>query len=177
MIRKVGSGLLVILGLFIGYVAIQSPDYRVSREVRIDASAEQIFPHLNNSKLMNDWNPWLKVDPAASISFSGPEEGVGSQTSWKGGKDVGTGSATVVESVPNRVVRTQLEYQEPYPMVQMAELEVRPAESGSIVTWSVKGRNNFVGRLICVFMNMDKHIGTTFEKGLMDLKTRVENIK
>ncbi len=42
------------------------------------------------------------------------------------------------------------------------------------MTWKVDGQNNFVGRLMCIFMNMDKMVGGMFEKGLAKLKTTVE---
>jgi hypothetical protein len=36
------------------------------------------------------------------------------------------------------------------------------------------GRNNFVAKAMCLFMNMDKMIGGQFEKGLASMKMIVE---
>jgi hypothetical protein len=36
------------------------------------------------------------------------------------------------------------------------------------------GKNNFIGRAVCLFMDMDKMVGGEFEKGLNQLKSIVE---
>ena len=177
MFKIIGIGVLVIIVALVGYAAVQPSEYFISREISIRASADKIFPHLNNAKLMNAWSPWAELDPKAKMSFTGPEEGVGSRTSWADGEQLGTGSATVVESVPNERVRTKLEYIKPFEGVQDAEMSIKPSGTGSLVIWSVRGQNNLIGRLMCMFMNMDKMVGGTFEKGLSTLKSRVESGK
>ena len=175
MIKKILIGLVVIIAVFMGYVALQPAEYTISREISINASADKIFPHVNNSKLMNDWNPWMKFDPTAKVTFSGPDAGVGTKTSWEGGEKLGTGSATVYESVTNSRVKTKLEYSEPFVMSQDAEISLTPAENQTIVRWSVSGKNNLIGRAMCIFMNMDKMVGGTFEEGLKNLKATLES--
>jgi hypothetical protein len=41
-----------------------------------------------------------------------------------------------------------------------------PAESGTRITWSMDGANDFMGKARSIFMNMDPMIGADFEKGL-----------
>jgi hypothetical protein len=83
---KVVLGLVAVITAFLVYVAFQDPSYSVSRQITISATPERIFPHINNSQRMNEWNPWSALDPDARMAFSGPAEGVGSRTSWDGGK-------------------------------------------------------------------------------------------
>ena len=116
----------------------------------------------------------MELDPQAKVTFTGPEEGVGAKTSWAGGKDLGTGSATVTESIPNSIVKTKLEYAEPFVMIQFAEITLTPNGNQTVVRWSVSGENKFIGRIFCFFMNMDEMIGGTFQKGLNKLKGIVE---
>ncbi|MEO7162816.1 MAG: SRPBCC family protein [Bdellovibrionia bacterium] len=176
MTKKKKSGLvgLAIIAAFLGYVAISPAQYIISRQIAINAPVEKIFPYLNNSKLAEQWGPWLEVDPDTKMNYSGPDSGVGSRASWAGGKQLGTGSATIVESIPNQLVRTKLEYVEPMQMIQDSVYSATPSGSQTIVTWKVTGQNNFMGRLMCVFMNMDKMVGDMFEKGLSNLKKLVE---
>lgn len=48
------------------------------------------------------------------------------------------------------------------------------AEGGkTTVTWAMYGKSNFMGRLMCLFMSMDKMCGSEFEKGLADLEKTV----
>ena len=42
------------------------------------------------------------------------------------------------------------------------------------MTWRVQGKNTFMERFMCIFVNMDKMVGGMFEKGLLNLKTLVE---
>ena len=165
--------LVVVIG-FLGYVALQPSHYTIYREVTVNAAPDVIFPYINNAQKMNSWNPWMELDPQAKITFSGPEEGVGSKTSWVGGKDLGSGTATVTESVSNVLVKTKLDYTEPFVMSQLAEISLRLEGNQTVVRWSVSGDSAFVARLFCFFMNMDKMIGGTFEKGLSKLKTLAE---
>lgn len=173
LIKIVLAVTVVIIGI-LGYAGFQSPDYQVRREIEISAAPDVIFPHLNHSQKMNDWMPWKESDPGVQMEYSGPVEGVGSKSSWASEGPMGTGNAEIVESVPNETVVTKLEYTKPMTMSQMAKFTLAPAPSGgTIVTWSVAGQNSFIGRVVCLFMNMDKMVGTQFEAGLEKLKATV----
>jgi hypothetical protein len=174
MFQKIVLPTLAILAVFLGFVALQDPNYVITREVKINAPAEKIWPYLNNSKLAEKWAPWLEVDPSAKMNYSGPSEGVGSKASWESQGQLGTGSATITESIPNQKVSTQLEYVKPYEMKQYSEYLLASNGSETTVTWKVAGKNNFMGRLVGVFMNIDKMVGGMFEKGLANLKNLAE---
>jgi uncharacterized protein YndB with AHSA1/START domain len=171
---KVILALGVVFVVFLVYVALKPSDFVITRQIAINAPAEKIFPYINNSKLMDEWNPWSKIDTKAKMSFSGPEAGVGARTSWESSGQLGVGSCTIVESVPNQLVRSKLEYVKPFEMSQDALMKITPTTGGSVLEWTVSGKNSFMGRLMCTFMNMDKMVGGTFEKGLADLKSRLE---
>lgn len=174
MFKKVAIGVAVIVGLFLVFVALKSPDFRFSRQIIIQASPEMIFPHINNSQLANAWMPWKDSDPGVVMNYSGPEEGVGSMSSWDSKGNMGTGQALVVESVPNEVVKTQLTYTKPMNMSQLAEISLKVVPEGTLVEWTVSGKNSFIGRIFCTFMNMEKMVGEEFTKGLNNLKSKVE---
>jgi hypothetical protein len=38
------------------------------------------------------------------------------------------------------------------------------------VTWAMHGPMPFISKIMCVFIDMDKMVGSDFEKGLADLK-------
>lgn len=174
---KIILAVAVVLVLLLGAAALQPSDYNVSRDITINASAEKIFPHLNNQKLAEKWGPWTEVDPQAKMVYEGPDEGVGAKASWDSTGQLGTGSATIVESVPNEKVGIKLEYTKPMVMNQNSLYLVKSEGDHSVVTWSVSGKNSFLGRLMCLFMDMDKVVGGMFEKGLSNLKTVVEASK
>ncbi len=174
MVKKIAAGLGGVLLLLIVYAALKSPDYKVMREITINAPAQKIFPYLNNSKMAEKWGPWLETDPGAKMVYSGPDAGVGSRTSWDSKGQLGTGSATITESVPNERVLIRLEYTKPMEMIQDSVYAIRPIGNQSIVSWSVTGKNSFMGRFMCMFFDMDKMVGSMFEKGLKNLKGLME---
>ncbi len=171
---KIGLGVLVLLAGFLGFVAVQPEDYVISRDILINAPVEKIFPYLNDSRMANQWAPWTEIDPQAKMEYSGPEAGVGAQTSWSGEGQLGTGSATIVESVLNQRIAIKLQYVKPMNMTQDAEYLMQSVGNQTQVTWKVKGKNSFLGRAICVFMDMDQVVGGMFEKGLSNLKKLTE---
>ena len=169
--------MITIIASVLIYAAMQSPDYTISREITINAPADKIFPYLNNPKLAEQWAPWNEIDPDAKMLHTGPDAGVGARTSWDAGKQLGTGSATIVQSIANQRVSIRLEYTKPMQMVQDAEYLIVPAAGQSQVTWLVRGQNTYMGRVMCIFFNMDKIVGGMFEKGLLKLKTLIESQK
>ncbi len=166
--------ILVLLLGFLAYVATRPSQMQISRELVIGASPEAIFPFVNSSRRADEWMPWRDDDPQVKMVYSGPEEGVGSTSSWTSVGRMGVGQAVIVESVKNQVVKTQLSYTKPMQMSQLAEFSLKPVEGGTLVRWSVFGKNSFVGRFFCVFMDMEKIVGGNFEKGLRTLKGKVE---
>jgi hypothetical protein len=43
------------------------------------------------------------------------------------------------------------------------------------MTWAMTGENNFIGKVFGLFMNMDKMVGSDFERGMANLKPIVES--
>src|SRR3954463_5506675 len=121
MIKKLLLGLAAAIGLLLIYAGMSPADYIISRAVTIQAPPEKIFLHMNNSKLAEKWGPWTEVDPAAKMVYSGPDAGVGAKTSWDSRGQLGTGSATIVESVPNQKIGIALEYTKPMAMTQHSD--------------------------------------------------------
>ncbi len=176
MITYIIAGLLLLVGIALIFAFYQPTEYLISREVIIDKTAESIYPYINNSKMMNTWAPWPEIDPQLEMKYSGPEFGVGATSSWDSPGKMGAGSAIVIESLTNQMVRTQLEYTRPFPMKQIAEISISPMGTQSKVKWSVRGQNLFVQRVVCLVMNMDKMVGGSFEVGLSKLKSIVESL-
>jgi hypothetical protein len=103
--------------------------------------------------------------------------GTGAIYAWAGNKEVGEGRMTITESRPNDLIRIKLEFFKPFAGNSIAEFTFKPEANQTAVTWSMAGENNFMAKAIHLFMNMDKMIGSQFEKGLADMKAVVEGAK
>lgn len=177
MRKKLLTALAVVAALivvFVIVVAMQPSTFRISRSATMSAPAATVFPHVNELKKWQPWSPWMKLDPNAKSTFEGPEGGKGAVMTWAGNNEVGEGKMTIIESRPNELVRFRLEFYKPMAGTSEAEFTFKPGGNQTTVTWSMSGTNNFIGRAMCMVMNMDKMVGGQFENGLASLKSLVE---
>lgn len=173
-------GLLAIvvgLGIFAGVVAMQPEELRVERKITIAAPPADVFPHVDDFHKWDAWSPWAKLDPNAKNTFEGPSAGKGAILKWEGNKDVGKGSMTILESQPPEKIRIKLDFVEPMEDTSMVDFTFKADGDKTIVTWTMHGKNNFVGKAFCLIMNAEKMIGEKFEEGLTTLKATVESKK
>lgn len=171
---KVTSAFALIIAVFLVYVARKPSHQVIARSTVINAAPDKVFPYINNRTIANRWNPFLQQDTTAKITVSGPEVGVGAKTSWQDGKDLGTGSAEVIEVVPNDHLVVRLVYEKPFEMTQTASYWLEAIGHQTKVTWKVEGDATFLAKLMCTFMNPEEMVGEAFLKGLGQLKTMVE---
>src|SRR5205823_5065992 len=78
-----------IIVAFLIIVAIQPSNYRVARSIVIAAPQDAVFPHMNELKKWEAWNPWGKADPNMKLTYGSPVSGVGANYSWAGNNEVG----------------------------------------------------------------------------------------
>lgn len=174
MILKILLGLVALVVILLLVVATRPTDFRYSRSLVIAAPPEVLFGQINDLHKFQDWNPWAKVDPAAKIEYTGPATGVGAAYSWDGNNDVGAGVMTIVESKPNELVRARMDFKKPMEATHDAVFTFQPEGDKTLVTWSMSGKNNFMGKAFGLFVDCDKMVGDQFAKGLATLKTLTE---
>ncbi len=174
MLKKILIVIGVIVVAFVIIVALQPAEFHVARTATVAAPAEVVFAQVNELKKWEAWSPWVKIDPAMKQTYEGPASGIGAISRWAGNNQVGEGSMTITESRPNELLRFTLEYIKPMAGTSTAEFSFRPEGNQTSITWSMSGRNNFIAKAMCLFMNMDKMVGGQFEKGLAQLKSITE---
>jgi hypothetical protein len=130
-------------------IIIQPSEYRVSRTLGMAAPAPDIFA-----------------------------AGKGAIFAWSGNSKVGEGRMTLLESVPDNLVRARTDFVKPFIGSSYSEFVLRPQDSGTVVSWTIVGENDFIGKAMCLVISMDKMLGGEMEKGLASIKGLVEaNIK
>lgn len=170
----IGGGALVLLfGGFGAYVAMQPADYHIEREKVLTASPEQVMPHLTDLEAFTQWNPWDELDPDMDKTFSDPPSGEGAYYTWSGNDDVGKGRMDIIEVTDTRVTY-ELEFIEPFASVATTWVELEGTDDGTQATWAMEGDNDFMGKAVGVFMDMDAMIGKDFDKGLDKLEQRTK---
>jgi uncharacterized protein YndB with AHSA1/START domain len=178
MVRKVLLGIagaVVALAILLAIVvSIQPSDFRISRSAKIAASPAAVFAQVNDYHNWDAWSPWAKLDPNAKVTFEGPTSGKGAKFAWAGNDKVGEGRQEIIESRPDELIRIKLDFEKPFKATSTAEFTFKPEGDQTLVTWSMMGKNDFMGKAISLIMDCDKMVGGDFEKGLASMKTVVE---
>ena len=169
MIAKILIGLAAVIAIFLVVVATRPATFRVERSASLAAAPQTLFEHVNDHHKFLVWNPFLKLDQNAKITYSGPDAGVGAACAWDGNKEVGAGSCTIVESKPGELVRCRMDWKRPMEGTATVDFTFKPNGDKTVVTWAMYGQNGFMGKLVSLFIDCDKMCGPQFEKGLANL--------
>lgn len=170
MLKKILIGLAVVVIGFFGYAATRPSEYHVERSAGIAAPAEIVFSQIGDLRKWAAWSPWEQLDPNMKKTFEGPDHGVGASYAWQGNDQVGKGKMTIAKEEPPRLIGIRLEFIEPFASVADTTFTLTPNSSEQTkVTWAMDGKNNLVGKAFGIFMDMDKMVGSDFEKGLAQL--------
>lgn len=171
---KIILGIVVLAIVVVLVLAAMKPDvFGLERSAQIKAPPDRIFGLINDFHRWAAWSPWEKMDPAMQRTFSGEPSGKGAVYAWKGNKKVGEGRMEILESSPSRIV-IQLDFVAPFEAHNTAEFTLTPAAGETVVNWSMQGSTPFVGKIMHVFMNMDRMVGKDFETGLANMKAQTE---
>ena len=171
MLKKILYVILALVGVLLAVGFVLPRQVHVERSVSIDKPAAELFPLANSLRRFNEWSPWVDIDPAAKITFAGPDSGVGASMHWAGNSKVGTGTDTIVESVPDRHVGLELDFGQGK---AKSSIDLAPATAGTKVTWTLDmdlGAGP-IGRYFGLFL--DGMIGPDYERGLGRLKALAE---
>ncbi|MBI3450851.1 MAG: SRPBCC family protein [Acidobacteria bacterium] len=170
MLKKILVGVVVLIAALVVVIALQPDHYSVSRSASIAAPASAVFARVNDLAAWDAWSPWKKLDPLARITISSPSAGQGASMSWAGNSEIGEGTMTILESRPDALVVSEQKFVKPFEGTARSHFTFAAEGSGTKVTWTMEGENNFIGKAVCLVMNMDKTIGPAFEEGLGNLK-------
>jgi hypothetical protein len=177
MIKKALIFLAVaILGLA-GYVAMQPDNFRIERRMIVNAPPQDVFAQVNDFRKWDDWSPWAKLDPDATVAFEGPRAGPGAVFKWAGNAKIGQGTMTLVANKPGEFVRVDVEFVKPFEGRSTSEFTFRPQGDRTQVTWTSQGPMTFLSKAMCLIMNMEKVLGPDMEKGLVQMKNVAEGRK
>src|SRR6202165_3636381 len=172
----------VVLAIAIAVIpvlAATKPDRSsIQRATAVKAPPERIFPLINDFHQWGSWSPYENKDPAMKRSFSGAADGKGAVYGWEGNKNVGSGRMEILDtSKPSKIV-IKLDFFTPFEGHNTAEFTMLPQGDATNlttnVTWLMHGPTPFMGKIMHVFINMDRMVGKDFEIGLANLKKLTE---
>ena len=173
MLKKIGLSLLAAVVLLAVVSFFLPSTVKVERSTVVKASAETVFNQVNTFKAWEGWSPWKEQDPQMTNEYSGSESGAGAVSSWKSPK-MGDGTQTIVASTPYSTITTELDFNRGNKPTCNWKFEETP--EGTKVSWdfNVDLGMNPIARYMGLMMN--NAIGTSYEKGLDNLKKVCESM-
>lgn len=174
MLKMIAIVVAVLVAGVLLFAATRPDSFRVQRQTIVKAPAEKILPLITNLRGWPAWSPYEKKDPAMKRTFGGTESGKGATYAWDGNKEVGSGSMEITDVTPPTQVKIKLDFLKPMEGHSLATFTLEPKGDSTIVEWAMDGPQPFISKVMCLFLNMDKMIGTDFEVGLASLKGLAE---
>jgi uncharacterized protein YndB with AHSA1/START domain len=169
-----GIALVVLIAGVLVVVATRPDTFRVQRSTDIKAPPERIFALINDFDRWSAWSPYEKKDPAMKRTRGGAAAGKGAVYAWEGNKDVGMGRMEIADAAPPTKITIKLDFTKPFEAHNIVEFTMVPAGDATRVTWAMHGPQPYIGKLVGLFLNMDRMVGRDFEAGLANLKTAAE---
>ena len=164
---------IMVLGVLL-FAASKPDTLTVQRSCSIQASPDKVFGLLNDFHNWKLWVPQDREDPNMIRTFGGAPSGIGALSEWTSSGSAGAGKMSITESVPPQKVSVTVDFARPFRAHNVNEFTVEPDGSSVRVTWSMHGSNLYIMKLMSVFVNMDKVLGSHFETGLKNLKAVAE---
>lgn len=154
--------------------------FTVTRDTVIAAPAADVYALVVDLAKWTDWSPWEGLDPDLQRTYSSDTAGVGASYGWKGNRKVGQGSMTITDVEEAAKIVIDLRFLKPFKAenvttITFAEVDGGTPECKTTVTWSMTGPLTLIGKIMGIFMSMDKMVGPDFEKGLAQLKALAES--
>jgi len=172
--------LIILAVIVVGIVGILAfaatkPDvFIVERSASIKAPPEKVFPFINDFRQWTMWSPFEKMDPDMKRSYGAITAGKGATYAWDGNKNIGAGNMEILDAPAAQRVTIKLDFTRPFEVHNIAEFTLEPAGDVTNVTWSMRGPVPYFAKIIHVFVDMDKMVGTQFVEGLGKLKAAAE---
>ena len=165
--------ILILVAALLAFATTRPDQFRVERLIAIDAPTAKIYPLIADFHNWRAWSPWENMDADLKRSYSGAPAGERAVYEWEGRK-AGTGRMEIKHASPDWHLLIQLDFIKPLEGHNTAEFTLTPLANATTVTWAMYGPTKFIGKLMSVFVSMDKYLGGQFERGLQNLKAAAE---
>lgn len=173
VLKWIGIILVSIIVIAIIASLILPKKVHLERSVVINAPKEKVFDYLVHFEKFVSWSPWKDIDPDLQYTIS-DDGAVGAKYHWTGNEDVGEGEMTITKISGMDTVWVQLDFIKPFKSTSQAYYVLDKSENGTQVTWGFDAKYGIPMNLFLAVSGMKKALGADFEKGLAQLKEKVE---
>jgi hypothetical protein len=165
---------LIVLFLIIGFFV--KKDYSVAKDIIINKPRSAVFEYLKLLKNQNKFSVWGSMDPEMRTEFTGTDGTKGFISAWDSDvKNVGKGEQEILYIIDGERIDYEIRFIKPFKSTSWANITTSSVnENQTKVRWEFNGNMKYPSNLMLLFMNMEKMIGGDLDKGLQNLKSRLE---
>ncbi|MBL4663260.1 MAG: SRPBCC family protein, partial [Flavobacteriaceae bacterium] len=142
----------------------------------INAPVSMLFNNVNDFKNWQDWGPWMADDPNIQITYADTTMGVGGAYSWIS-EEMGDGSMKTLSTVENESIDQKIVFITPMgESTSDVYWKFKPSETGTEVTWGMKGEQSFMGKVFMAFQSEDfeTSMKKMYSQGLNNLEQTMQ---
>lgn len=113
--------IVAILAIVLIVAAFANKEYKVVREVTINAPKAEVFNYVKYLKNQNNYSKWATMDPNMKKDYTGTDGTVGFVSAWDSdNKDVGRGEQEIIAIDPGSQIDYELRFYEPFEQTDFA---------------------------------------------------------
>ncbi len=177
IIKKILIALILIIAVVLIAAAIMPKDYAVEREITINKPVDSVFNYVRSLRNQNEFSVWANLDPKMKSTYKGTDGAVGSISAWESEvKDVGVGEQEITKINEGKRIEFALRFKKPMDDTAVGFMSTESISGNQTkVKWGISGVIPYPMNIMLPMMKMDQMIGNDLQKGLENLKAKMEN--
>lgn len=176
IIKKILVVLILILAIVLIAAYMMPKNYAIEREITINKPVDTVFNYVRSLKNQNEFSVWANMDPKMKATYSGTDGEVGSKSAWKSNvKEVGVGEQEITKITQRKRIDFALRFKKPMEDTAVGFMSTETvAGNQTKVKWGINGVIPYPMNIMLPMMKMDQMIGNDLQKGLENLKDKLE---
>ena len=172
--------ILVILILIVAIVLVAAyfmpKNYAIEREITINKPVDTVFNYVKYLKNQNQFSVWANIDPKMKSTYKGIDGTVGSISAWESEvKEVGVGEQEITNITEGKRIDFALRFKKPMEDTAVGFMSTESVSGNQTkVKWGISGVMPYPMNIMLPMMKMDQMIGNDLQKGLENLKDKLE---
>lgn len=176
IIKRILIALILIISIVLIAAYFMPKEYEVQREITINKPVDSVFNYVKYLKNQNQFSVWANIDPKMKSTYKGVDGNVGSLYSWESDiKEVGIGQMEVTKITESKRIDFALRFKKPMEDTAQGYMSTEPVLGNQTkVKWEINGIIPYPTNIMLPMLKMDQLIGNDLQKGLENLKTKME---
>ncbi|MFH6998909.1 SRPBCC family protein [Flavobacterium sp. FlaQc-57] len=176
IIKKILVVLILILAIVLIAAYFMPKNYAIEREITINKPVDTVFNYVKYLKNQNQFSVWANIDPKMKSTYKGTDGTVGSISAWESDvKEVGVGEQEITKITEGKRIEFALRFKKPMDDTAVGFMSTESVSGNQTkVKWGISGVIPYPMNIMLPMMKMDQMIGNDLQKGLENLKDKLE---